>query len=412
MKNQIVIVGGGITGLVTANYLFERGVTDISIFETQNYLGGVLKDEIINKEFFINSCQYLEVGSKWYKFIPENLRNKILIEFPHTYSSYTECEDKKIFTKDFAGPVFNFKPTFNSAKISHSLENRIMAYPLKTQSFIKKWLKNIDLNIDELSSNSSYGLALRRIYFKNYLQEVFKKKNQKIFDETHGLKRKELKLKSLIAALPANGYNKFFHQFENILKKKKIKIYNKSPIKVEFDNKKIQIYSRGQKVDFDKLIWTGNPTSIIKKVLNKKLNSLNIKNVNFFFKINKNINLNHYVQYFSDVSKISRVFIYSNKYFSKITVETFNHELDMARIRLETLKVLNLLNIKLEENDLEYYGHKDYRTYNIISNSDYEIIKEFYEYNDSLDIINSGWEKYGRDLKFDQIFKSLKLIIK
>ena len=181
---------------------------------------------------------------------------------------------------------------------------------------------------------------------------------------------------------------------------------------MEFDNKKIQIYSRGQKVDFDKLIWTGNPTSIIKKVLNKKLNSLNIKNVNFFFKINKNINLNHYVQYFSDVSKISRVFIYSNKYFSKITVETFNHELDMARIRLETLKVLNLLNIKLEENDLEYYGHKDYRTYNIISNSDYEIIKEFYEYNDSLDIINSGWEKYGRDLKFDQIFKSLKLIIK
>ena len=71
-------------------------------------MGGILKDEIINKEVFINSCQYLEVGSK-YKFIPENLRNKILIEF-HTLTSYTECEDKKIFTKDFADQYLILNP--------------------------------------------------------------------------------------------------------------------------------------------------------------------------------------------------------------------------------------------------------------------------------------------------------------
>lgn len=39
-KNQVIIIGGGISGLAAANTLIENGITNIIILEAQNRLGG------------------------------------------------------------------------------------------------------------------------------------------------------------------------------------------------------------------------------------------------------------------------------------------------------------------------------------------------------------------------------------
>ena len=39
-KNQVIIIGGGISGLAAANELIKAGITKIVILEAQNRLGG------------------------------------------------------------------------------------------------------------------------------------------------------------------------------------------------------------------------------------------------------------------------------------------------------------------------------------------------------------------------------------
>ena len=58
-KKKIVIVGGGIVGFISANYLLNLGLKDISVYETNKNFGGILKDQIIDNEFYFTSCQYL-----------------------------------------------------------------------------------------------------------------------------------------------------------------------------------------------------------------------------------------------------------------------------------------------------------------------------------------------------------------
>ena len=47
-KKKIVIVGGGIVGFISANYLLNLGLKDIRIYETNKNFGGVLKYQIID----------------------------------------------------------------------------------------------------------------------------------------------------------------------------------------------------------------------------------------------------------------------------------------------------------------------------------------------------------------------------
>ena len=39
-KNQVIIIGGGISGLAAANQLVNAGITNIIILEAHNRLGG------------------------------------------------------------------------------------------------------------------------------------------------------------------------------------------------------------------------------------------------------------------------------------------------------------------------------------------------------------------------------------
>ena len=411
MKKKIIIVGGGITGLITAYYLKIKGYKDISIYEIKKNLGGILNDKILEKDFFFSSCQYLEVNSDWYKYIPSVLKKNQLYEFKHQYSSYTEDKNSINFTKDFAGPSFNHEPNFNNVDYKKDLLSRLNVYSENTKKFVKKWLDSINIDLEKLTSESSYGLALRRIYFKNNKKLISKKKFLKIFDETYGLKRQELNLNLLKAALPIKGYNNFFEEFEKILTLNQIRIFKRKPIKVSYLDKKLKIFSENTEIKYDYLLWSGNPTSIIKNVLKKNLDSFNIKSLNLFFLI-KNIKIKtNYVQYFSLNSKINRIFFYESNKNTKITVECFDHKFQKNEIISHIIKILNYLKIKVDIKNIVFLGQENYKIYNILSCSDKKILKEFKSYHKEFNMINCGWEKYGRDLKFKEIFSSIKKII-
>jgi hypothetical protein len=408
MKNKkVVIIGGGVIGFITANYLLSKGIKDISIYELKNNVGGVLKDEIIKNDFFLNSCQYLDVYSEYYKYIPKKIK-KSLYEFDHKYFSITKFKDKEIFTKDFAGPVFEEKPIYNkNVNLNDSLLKRLNTYPVDVGFFLISWAKSAFENIHKLTGYSSNSLALRRVFFKNFVSDVKKNKKIKYIDDTHGIPRDALKLSSLKAALPKRGFNYFFLTFEKYLINLGVHIYKKSPIKVLFSKNKIDIFTGSKKINYDYLVWTGNPTSIIKNTTKKILDSFNVKSVNYYFNIKKDIKKNFYIQVFSLDTKINRIFFYYNGNSSKVTVECFEHNLDPHAIQKDVLKYLKYLNLKIKNGDIKFSGHAKYKNYNIISKNDFQTLNNFKKIQDKLQLIDCGWDIYGRDKKLKNVFESI-----
>ena len=154
-----------LVGFISANYLLNLGLKDISIYETNKNFGGVLKDQIIDNEFYFTSCQYLNPDQNWHKIIPNNIRSKSIYEFNHNYYSFTEMENMKTLRK-ILRDLFLHKKTIIKKKHLFKFLRKTKIYPKEISSFIIKWL-SAELNLKLLTSNSSYGLSLRRFLFQS-----------------------------------------------------------------------------------------------------------------------------------------------------------------------------------------------------------------------------------------------------
>ena len=54
---KFAVIGGGITGCIAALDAVSKGY-DVTMFEKDKSLGGILKDVEKDKNIFFNSCQY------------------------------------------------------------------------------------------------------------------------------------------------------------------------------------------------------------------------------------------------------------------------------------------------------------------------------------------------------------------
>ena len=69
IKNNLTIIGGGITGCAIALLAKAKFYNNIKILEISKRLGGVLKDLQFGNEIFLNGCQYIDINSDWFKRI-------------------------------------------------------------------------------------------------------------------------------------------------------------------------------------------------------------------------------------------------------------------------------------------------------------------------------------------------------
>ena len=73
-----------------------------------------------------------------------------------------------------------------------------------------------------------------------------------------------------------------------------------------------------KKIEFDHLLWTGNPTSLIKQSMNKQLEVKTCKIDKYFFKLNLKINTTFYIQVFSLKTKVNKFFFTHQIKFVKL----------------------------------------------------------------------------------------------
>ncbi len=187
--------------------------------------------------------------------------------------------------------------------------------------------------------------------------------------------------------------------------KNKVKIINNRPIIPLWKKDKLFLKSKNEKLFYDKVLWTGNPTKLIQSFNNAKLESVPIKKKIFFKRFNKKIKHNLVVNVFSDKTSINQIYIYNIKNYSALNVSTLNNgenENDIINFCKDILKKFEI-NLKFEKFD----HNAIQRQFFLLSNLDAEIIKNFNSDIRNTNLLPGNWHLYQRSKKIDHYLKLL-----
>ena len=234
---------------------------------------------------------------------------------------------------------------------------------------------------------------------------MLKEKSKKL-DDLLGLKRDDMNLRNINASLPNNGYDEFFLKFKSILLQNKVKINLSTIAKPIWDQKNLKLLIKGKEIKPDKVIWTGNPTGLIKSFGYPLLESLHIKSKDIFIELNDKVKENIYIQIYSSEIPISRIFLYNLKNKGKMTIETLTSEINKNDIIEFTKKIMKSFNYnyKIKEDTLI---SNDQKKYILISKKDDQLIRKFIHETEGSNLIHGNWLEHGRDQKIDFLIKNL-----
>ena len=410
MKNKktLVIIGGGISGCVAALFAAKKNY-DVHLIDKETRLGGILKDVAQKDDIYFRACQYINPEASWYKEIP--FKELDLQEFSHEKGTYTDIFDEISLERNIAGPSTSekFSPEIKTSDKIHDLNfvDRIEFYPKKIQNKIRKWFMSFNIDINKLSGKSATPFAVGRIFFRGDIKKIkLLKEKSKTLDDLLGLKRDEMNLGNINASLPNNGFDEFFLKFNSILLQNKVKISLGTIAKPIWDHRTLKLLVKGKEIKPDKIIWTGNPTGLIKSFGYPLLESLHIKSKDIFFELNDKVKENIYIQIYSSKHPISRIFFYNLKNKGKVTIETLASEINNDEIIEFTKKIIKSFNYtyKVKENTLISNNQKKYI---LISKKDDELIRKFIQETEGSNLIHGNWLEHGRDQKIDFLIRNL-----
>jgi len=408
---KVLIVGGGVTGCISAISLVKKGFS-VTLCEAKPELGGVLQDAVFDNNYFFSGCQYLSNTESWFnECLTSEIKSK-LNTFCHLYGSITDFNGSKVKTEDFAMPVFDgSKVSLNGLSeklINESLLSRLSVYPEYISSALEGFSRKWAIDPGQVCAENALALQIFRVNITDRNSEIEQLKRKKDYDDVLALSHKKRKTKlGITAALPKYGYDTFFMQLEEYMLELGVDVYKKTPIKVE-KNELNGIHFKSRLLtfdDYDSVIWSANPNILLKGLDYPKLDNIYGDCESHFFDVNESSHTviePRYYQVFSDKTLITRVFIYSIKDKLKVTVECMGSNHNKVIIEKETQEIISEFNFSLK---LNWKGSKKEKRYIFYSHEDRAILKNLVSSCGAsrTKIIDAAWLDYGRDVKISKI---------
>lgn len=409
---KIVIVGGGITGCVSAIYCAELGY-HVEIYEKKKNLGGVISDIEQKKDFFFNGPQYYDEKSWWLK----DLRNKknfknLFYDFKLKYGSYNDLFNKNIFSKNFAQIQTDIKFSHINKKKNKFYKDRISCYQSNIFNPIKRWSNRYCKSYEILHSNCSSYMNTGRVFFSNDKSKIkVLKKKDAFADDLLGIPNESFKSQKF--CLPILGNKFFFKKLENYLRSKKIKINLGSIIKLNQNHSKIELTYKNKKIESDLSVWCANPVPLIRAcgfgILDNP--TVNVLVLSMNVNLNKDLNNNLYLQVFSKKNNLFRIFIYKIKNQIKLSLEIIFHKnIDTEKEVNFAISILKNFDIFIKEYS-SIFKSKEIR-HMMFSVEDLKKFKRFEKSQISNKIIPGAWQFVGRENKISHIIKDINRYIK
>jgi len=391
---EVLISGAGITGIFAALHCRRRRIS-CEIHESRSVAGGILRDWLVDDEWYFRNCQYLTPGTNWFHLLPQSQ----ILTFPHTYGSFTDLWGEACAFPGFAGPVYSLKslPGELRETPAKSLSDRLNIYPEPIAQSLIEWVKRFGICPDKIHSSGAFGFQISRIFPIHFEKNIHSLKSKnKTADELYGLPRAFFGLGPALAALPQDGFTKYFSEIEKKLLEEKIPLKLKSTIKADFLFQPSD--SESGKHAAPAVVWTGNPTPLIRQAVNHSLDAPCFKMRNIVMKWdNHQFPKPFYIQVFSKYYSITRIFVY----FNKATIECFDDDTKVLDVVSSSLEILQPFLGKIEKPE-EANEFSEKRHF-LCSIKDYMYLEQFVDKTQNPTLIPSPWHLYGRDSKIQKV---------
>lgn len=408
---KIQIIGGGISGLLTA-LMARINHHDVTVYEMSSEIGGVLRDCIVNDDWYFHNTQYINEGSLCYQLLKKYVQAD-LIEFSHEYGSITQqLDNTEVFHLDFAQPVFNNAPPIidEHQKIPENIDEWLKLYQ-SNHHFLNAFANRFG-DIDNLYLNSIVPMQISRVFYQNDVENILKQKqSNQVADNIFGLPRSILNpnVPKQKALLPTFGYNKLIQEIEDCLSTMGVNIVKNQSITPKLgEHKQIELYARNQKLSADKTLWCGNPTPLIFQATGHKLSNQALKMYCAVGECDYIPNITPiYIQVFHLDSSIVRFFLYNDGNVTKVTIEGMGHHYNADKICQEINHWLKKYFSTKLTNELSFFNEKRYV---LLTNDDYQAICDYTKSQYQSDVVAGGWELYGRDAKLEILSKAVQAL--
>jgi|TARA_B110000444_G_scaffold214695_1_gene212136 hypothetical protein len=404
-KQKITIVGGGYTGLLIGALVSQQGHI-VNLYEAGNSLGGVLKDIVINEDWYYHGCQYLPSTDEWLQKLG---LDKHLFSFPDQYASYTQLDEKHqaVLLDDFAQPVFNGRYEFSSViPLSTNAKNYLDNYA-SIGKLIGQWASRLNID-DKLHTVSLDHMQIDRIYLPDMHNDlIIMKDNSTFYDKLLGIPRSlrdSSGNKKPQASLPINGFNDWLARLESIAKISGVIFHTNSPVTPYRYKGNVKFHVRKEDLTHDTIVWCASPTALIYNYCDHLLQAPAIKTSLVVGTLNGLGEISpKYWQIFDKSKKLLRFYVWQDKHRVAFTAEA-------ARSSYEELQheIKKIIEVILPSAKISFQGHVDENRWVNITEDDYNIITRNKNSMMKDGIIQGAWENYGRAAKIESITSSLK----
>lgn len=322
---NIAVVGAGLTGCLAALHAARRGA-QVTLFESEARLGGIVRDVEVQGQRFYNGCQYFRHGALDALGLSQGLE-----VFPHEYGSLTLLGNQQArLLDDCAQPALDGQAELNpQAVLDGTALQRLSAYGPHADRLIT-WASGFG-KLDELDQRCVLPMQLSRIFYPEDAELKVKKVADAKADALIALPRRIRQPCSQAepAMLPPDGFDPFLSQLEETLKEAGVRLQMNSPVKLMDDSPGLRLYSRGQEQVFDQVVWASNPTALLQRVCGIRLKTPPIAMMLWVGQFKKSVKapcpvpLPYYWQVFDDASPVIRVYVYRLQGHLRFSVEAF-----------------------------------------------------------------------------------------
>lgn len=405
---KIAIVGGGISGVVTALALADSG-NEIKILEKDQYIGGILRDhDIVGKGVWYRNCQYLDPSDFWTQSFIDQSQSAWNV-FPHHYGSWNDLYGLAHASYEFAqiAVPFGKAEPIRGGSAFGSLHHRLSQYPERIGSPIKAWAQRWgDLNA--MSPDNCDFLQIGRVFVESDLEGTLQRKEESgLADALYGvpLSKRLPPLSPEEGAVPRAGWNAVFDGVDRLLRSKGIELLLRAPAKPVLQENKLRIMSRGESISSDLIIWCANPNPLIHALGWGRIDSPCSKMLNVLFQATGTAPKNpSYWQIFSQTSSVVRLFSYWLQGHLRLTVEAFDDGSDVSEISRDVRRLSHECGYEIS---IEHVATVPDRRFALLTNSDREIFEKVDRTAASVGLISGGWHHYGRTRRLQHIFERL-----
>lgn len=413
---KVAVVGGGITGCVTALSLCEEG-HEVTLFELGRKLGGSLFDVHDETGFWYSGCQYLTEGVDWLATLQSSMKCDFYT-FPHRYELITRCGNRTIYEPEMAAPVLPASLVSLPEKIGQreTMRDWFSSYGEDAGRFLGSLAERCGHGGDRLAGECAIALQMGAVMIDADPAELkILKARDPVADRLFFLPHRVRDSGNVPprAVLPRDGFDVLFREFHRVLEERGVRIVLRSGITARAVNGKHTAFAAfigSQELDAHLTVWCCNPTVLMLAAGFGKIDSPVSKFRHVHCELSGVEPIEpFYLQCFDPASQVLRVFVYPAGRRMKVCVECFPgpEQSVNAAISFAT----ECLRYTMTGAMLEPRHVSAFTAHYLFTPRDRGIFAAFNAVASKNRFVSGAWEEFGRNQKIARIRREAEALI-